>query len=102
MSESFFWWNDAQKQIAEKASQFVEENVEEAETYFWNKKFPWPLVKKVAAEGYFGAGIPKEYGGLELGATGGCIVAEQLGRLYAVEDDYNIGLIYQANLKVWN
>ncbi len=80
----YFWWTDEQKKIAKEVEQFVEDHFEEAETYFWKKKFPWDLVKKVAAKGYFGAGVPKEYGGLELGATGSCIVAESLGRLYAV------------------
>lgn len=93
MSEPFFWWTDEQKRVAEEVAQFAEENVEEAETYFWNKKFPWPLVKKVAKTGYFGAGIPKEYGGLELGATGACIVAEQLGRLYAVGHVFTVSML---------
>jgi alkylation response protein AidB-like acyl-CoA dehydrogenase len=83
LSEEFFWWTDPQKAIYKDVREFVEDNFEEAEEHFWNTKFPWPLVKKVAEKGYFGVGVPKEYGGLELGATGSCIVAEQLGRLYA-------------------
>ena len=47
----------------------------------------------MAAEGYFGAGIPKEYGGLELGATGSCIVAEGLGRLYAVGHVFTVSML---------
>lgn len=93
MSESFFWWTEEQKEIAKKAEKFVEEHFEEAETYFWKKRFPWPLVKLVAKEGYFGVGIPKEYGGLELGATGSCIVAEQLGRLYAVGHVFVVSML---------
>lgn len=93
MSEPFFWWTNEQKELAKKASQFVEDHLEESELYFWKQRFPWPLVKKVAAEGFFGADVPKEYGGLELGATGGCIVAEQLGRLYAVGHVFVVSML---------
>ena len=77
LSESFWWWTDEQKEFNENVHQFAEDHYEEAELWFWKNKFPWPLVKKVADKGYFGAGIPKEYGGLELGATGSCIVSER-------------------------
>ncbi|MHA1294618.1 MAG: acyl-CoA dehydrogenase family protein [Promethearchaeota archaeon] len=93
MVESYFWWTDEQKELAKRVEQFVEENIEEAEYYFWKGKFPWGLVKKVGTEGYFGAGIPKEFGGLEAGATGSCIVAEQLGRLYAVGHVFTVSML---------
>ena len=93
MIENFFWFTEEQKELGKKLSQFVEDNFEEAEEYFWNTKFPWPLVKKVAKEGYFGVGVPKEYGGLELGATGSCIAAEQLGRLYAVGHVFTVSML---------
>ena len=93
MSESFWWWTDEQKEFNEDVHQFVEDNFEEAELWFWKNKFPWPLVKKVAEKGYFGAGIPKQYGGLELGATGSCIVAENLGRLYAVGHVFTVSML---------
>jgi alkylation response protein AidB-like acyl-CoA dehydrogenase/DNA-binding MarR family transcriptional regulator len=93
MSDEFFWWTNEQRELSRKAREFVEENFEEAEIYYWKKKFPWPLVKKVAAEGFFGVGVPKKYGGLELGATGCCIVAEQLGRLYAVGHVFTVSML---------
>jgi alkylation response protein AidB-like acyl-CoA dehydrogenase/DNA-binding MarR family transcriptional regulator len=93
MIENFFWFTEEQKELAKRLSQFVEDNFEEAEEYFWNTKFPWPLVKKVAKEGYFGVGVPKKYGGLELGATGSCIAAEQLGRLYAVGHVFTVSML---------
>ncbi|MEJ2248250.1 MAG: acyl-CoA/acyl-ACP dehydrogenase [Candidatus Lokiarchaeota archaeon] len=93
MSESYFWWTEKQKRVAKEVEQFVEENFAEAETYFWKKEFPWNLVKKVAGKGYFGAGIPEKYGGMELGATGSCIVAEQLGRLYAVGHVFVVSML---------
>ncbi len=93
MVDSFFWWTEGQKQLAKEAEEFVEENVEEAEKYFWKQKFPWPLVKKVAEKGFFGAGIPEKYGGMDLGATGSCIVAEELGRLYAVGHVFTVSML---------
>jgi alkylation response protein AidB-like acyl-CoA dehydrogenase len=93
LSESFWWWTDEQKEFNESVHQFAEDHYEEAELWFWKNKFPWPLVKKVADKGYFGAGIPKEYGGLELGATGSCIVSENLGRLYAVGHVFTVSML---------
>ena len=93
MSEQYFWWTTEQKEIDSKVRAFVDKYYEAAEEYFWNHKFPWSLVKKVAEEGYFGVGVPKEYGGLELGATGSCIVAEQLGRLYAVGHVFTVSML---------
>jgi alkylation response protein AidB-like acyl-CoA dehydrogenase len=93
LSEQYFWWTTEQKEIDTKVRAFVDKYHEDAEEYFWNNKFPWSLVKKVAEEGYFGAGVPKEYGGLELGATGSCIVAEQLGRLYAVGHVFTVSML---------
>jgi len=91
--ESFFWWTDEQKELAERVDKFVEENFEETEQYFWKQKFPHSIVKKVAKERFFGTGVPKKYGGLELGATGGCIAAEQLGRLYAVGHVFTVSML---------
>ncbi|MBD3194436.1 MAG: acyl-CoA dehydrogenase [Candidatus Lokiarchaeota archaeon] len=93
MSESYFWWTEEQKKVAREVGQFVEENFTAAEEYYWKKEFPWHLVKRVAEKGYFGAGIPREYGGMELGATGSCIVAEELGRLYAVGHVFVVSML---------
>ncbi|TFF96022.1 MAG: acyl-CoA dehydrogenase family protein, partial [Promethearchaeota archaeon] len=93
MNKPYFWWNEEQKRVAREVEEFVDENYEQAELYFWKQEFPWPLIKKVSKEGYFGAGIPKEYGGMELGATGSCIVAEQLGRLYSVGHVFVVSML---------
>jgi len=47
----------------------------------WKREFPWDIFEKLSKKGYPGAGIPKEYGGLGLGATGACIAAEALNRM---------------------
>lgn len=93
MNEPYWWWTDEQKRIAREVEEFVDENFEEAELYFWKQEFPWPLIEKVADKGYFGAGIPEEFGGMELGATGSCIVAEQLGRLYSVGHVFVVSML---------
>lgn len=91
--EGYFWWTDEQKAFAERVEKFVEDNMEEVEKFFWKQKFPHPVVEKVAKEGFFGPGVPKEYGGLELGATGSCISAELLGRLYAVGHVFTVSML---------
>jgi alkylation response protein AidB-like acyl-CoA dehydrogenase len=50
----------------------------------WKREFPWDIFEKIAERKYTGAGIPKEYGGLGLGATGACIAAEALNRMPGV------------------
>ena len=43
---------------------------------------PWELIDKVAARGYFGITIPREYGGLGLGLFEYCLVTEELARAW--------------------
>jgi alkylation response protein AidB-like acyl-CoA dehydrogenase len=40
--------------------------------------FPWPLVRKLAAQGLMGVPIPRAYGGAGLGEIGYCILMEEL------------------------
>lgn len=40
--------------------------------------FPWPIVKKMAKQGFFGVPFPREYGGAGLGEVGYCILLEEL------------------------
>ncbi len=79
--ELMWWWTDDQKALFKEFDAFVEENREEAQIYGKKNELPLPLLDKLAAKGYFGAAIPKEYGGLGLGTTGCCIVSEQMSRL---------------------
>lgn len=82
--ELFPWWTDEQKKFAQEIEQFATENIPRAEELFWTRTFPMEIVEDAKKRGYFGAGIPKEYGGLGLGVTGACIACEQMNRMYAV------------------
>ncbi len=79
--ESFPWWTEEQKKFAGEVETFVEEIMpRDAETR-WTREFPFDIFEKIGNRGFTGAGIPKEYGGLGLGATGACIAMEQFCRL---------------------
>ncbi|MHA1649277.1 MAG: acyl-CoA dehydrogenase family protein [Candidatus Helarchaeota archaeon] len=91
--EPFWWWTDEQKEFAKEIDEFVDDHIQEAEEAYWERRFPWKVMEDVAKKGYMGAGVPKEYGGLDLGATGCCIVAEGLGRLYAVGHVFVVSML---------
>ena len=75
------WWTDEQKRFAEKVRAFAAEILPREHETRWKREFPWDLCERIAQEGFTGAGVPKEYGGLGLGATGACIAAEALNRM---------------------
>jgi alkylation response protein AidB-like acyl-CoA dehydrogenase len=79
--ESFPWWNEKQKNLMEEVKSFAEENLSRGEEISWTREFPNDLLKDIVERGWFGALIPKEYGGIGAGVTGCCIVAEQLSRV---------------------
>ena len=76
--EKFFWWTEEQKQLADEVEEFGKEIVTRATELRWKEEFPRDLIEKAAKKGWFGALIPKEYGGMGLGCTGCCIIAEGL------------------------
>jgi alkylation response protein AidB-like acyl-CoA dehydrogenase len=79
--ESYPWWTEEQKSLAKEVKAFVEEVMpRDAETR-WSREFPWDIFEKIAAKGYTGVPVPREYGGMGLGATGACIVTEELCRM---------------------
>ena len=78
--EVYPWWTDEQKAFQEEMTAFVEEMMpRDAETR-WKREFPWDIFKTIGEKGYTGAGVPKEYGGMGMGATGACIAAAALNR----------------------
>jgi alkylation response protein AidB-like acyl-CoA dehydrogenase len=82
--QAYPWWTEEQKNFEKEMKVFAEEVMpRDAETR-WKREFPWDIFEKIAEKKYTGAGIPKEYGGLGLGATGACIAAEALNRMPGV------------------
>lgn len=82
--ESFTWWSEEHKALGEEVAKFVDKAMPRAEEVFWERQFPRDIIESIAQEGYFGAGVPKEYGGMGLGATGACIVIEEISRMPGV------------------
>jgi alkylation response protein AidB-like acyl-CoA dehydrogenase len=79
--EKLPWWTEAQKRLADEIDDFIDELMPRIDEAHWKEEFPWDAVEKIAQRGYFGAGVPREYGGMGLGATGSAIIVEALGRL---------------------
>ncbi len=75
------WWTDEQKAFAKRMGEFAEKIMPRDQETRWKREFPWDIFESIAEEGFTGAGVPKEYGGLGLGATGACIAAEALNRM---------------------
>lgn len=79
--EVYPWWTEEHKGFKQEISAFVEELMPiDAETR-WQREFPWEIFRRISEKGYTAAGVPKEYGGLGLGATGACIAAEGFNRM---------------------
>ncbi len=79
--EHFPWWNEEHKKFATEVRQFVDEVTPREEEARWKREFPWDIFDTISERGYTGAMIPKEYGGMGLGVTGACIVAEEISRM---------------------
>jgi len=82
--ETFPWWTEEQKKFQQEIESFAKEIMPRDEETRWKREFAWDLFEKIGQKGYTGVGIPKEYGGLGLGATGACIAAEGFNRMPGV------------------
>lgn len=82
--EAFPWWTEEQKKFEKEIRAFADEIMPRDEETRWKREFPWDIFEKIGERRYLGAAIPKEYGGLGLGATGACIAAEALNRMPGV------------------
>jgi alkylation response protein AidB-like acyl-CoA dehydrogenase len=81
MMETYTWWSEKHNKLAEETRKFADENIPRGEEILWTREFPSDLLKKVAERGWFGASIPEEQGGTGIGATGCCIISEELSRV---------------------
>jgi len=79
--ESFPWWNEEQKKLGVEVEAFAEGLMPRAEEALWKREVPLDIYDQIGERGYFGVRIPKEYGGMGLGATGASIVIEGMSCL---------------------
>lgn len=79
--DTYPWWTDEHRAFHEEVHAFVEELMPRDAESRWKREFPWDIFERIGEKGYTGAGIPKEYGGMGLGATGACIAAEAFHRM---------------------
>ncbi len=75
------WWTDEQKDFHREVHAFVKELMPRDAESRWKREFPWDLFERISEKGYTGVGVPREYGGMGLGATGACIAAEAFNRM---------------------
>ena len=92
--DKFPWWNETQKNLADEVEAFADQYYPDAEEAAWRKQTPWKVLNAVKEKGWFGALVPKKYGGLreELAITGSCITNEGISRLGV------IGTIYGGSM----
>jgi alkylation response protein AidB-like acyl-CoA dehydrogenase len=76
-----FELNDEQRLVRETARDFTDnEIVERARENDRNEHFDLELVEKIAAQGYLGAIVPREYGGAGLDYLTYGLIVEEIGR----------------------
>lgn len=76
--EHFPWWTEEHKSLAKEVRELMQQVAAREMETRWTREFPWDIYEQIGEKGFTSAAIPKEYGGLGLGATGACIVAEEL------------------------
>jgi alkylation response protein AidB-like acyl-CoA dehydrogenase len=82
--DAFPWWTEEQRKFEPEVRAFADEVMPRDEETRWRREFPRDIFEKIGERGYTGAGIPREYGGMGLGATGACIAAEAFNRMPGV------------------
>ena len=91
MVREYPWWDEKHRELADEAKQFADEYIPRGEEIAWTKEFPSDLIKEIGKRGWYGAIIPEELGGIDVGVTGCCIIAEELARLCsALTDAYAV------------
>ena len=89
--ETYPWWTEKHKKLAQEAKEFVDEFMPLALEYGWKKEYPWGVIKEIAKKGWYGAMIPEKYGGRfeDWGVTGACILCEEIGRMAAPSNSFS-------------
>jgi len=63
--EKYFWWNEAQRKLADEVAEFsdnfIAHRIPEIER---TKRFPWEFMEEFGKKGWLGIFIPEEYGGM--------------------------------------
>ncbi|MBV9786774.1 MAG: acyl-CoA dehydrogenase family protein [Chloroflexi bacterium] len=84
------------KMLRQTIHEFAEKEVAPvARKYDEEEAVPYPVLKKAAELGLFGIPFPEEYGGIEMGITGYCILMEELNRF-----DASVGTIIGASVQL--
>lgn len=84
------------KMLRQTIREFAEKEVAPvARKYDEEEAVPYPVLKKAADLGLFGIPFPEEYGGIEMGITGYCILMEELNRF-----DASVGTIIGASVQL--
>ncbi len=81
--ETYPWWSEAHIKLAEDARRFTDEVlIPIGERDALLKKFSREGLKQMATKGWFGALVPRKYGGHaeEWGVTGAAIITEEASR----------------------
>ncbi len=73
----YWWWTDKQIEYYNELGEFFKSVAKYEAHTRWTREFPFEIYEEVGKRGFLGAAIPEEYGGLGLGATGSCMLAEQ-------------------------
>ncbi|MFH1137473.1 MAG: acyl-CoA dehydrogenase family protein [Pseudomonadota bacterium] len=94
--QDYPWWNDSHRKLRVEAAEYTERVlVPLAEKAVLKREYPWEAARELAKTGWYGATIPKKYGGRfeELGVTGGCILAEEVGRAGALSFVFSTSIV---------
>ena len=71
--------SEEQQAIQELAADFAKSTIRPAAAHHdETAEYPWEVIKEAHAMGLLNTHIPAEYGGMELGAVDGVIIAEEL------------------------
>jgi alkylation response protein AidB-like acyl-CoA dehydrogenase len=84
------------KMLRQTIREFAEKEVAPvARKYDEEEAVPYPVLKKAAELGLMGIPFPEEYGGIDMGITGYCILMEELNRF-----DASVGTIIGASVQL--